>query len=268
MRGRRVRSDGNPEGDDRAVSDVLAFVLVFAIILGSVAMLSTIGFQTMTDYQEGEQVRTADRAMAALADNFNDVLRYDGVTERYGELSLREGTVRTGTDGTRVNVSIDGTYIGDHSGVALTTDDGGEFDLGRFEYGLGTDTVAYEGGGVVRADSGGSVFRERPRLRCDTDRDRAVVSFVAIQTPDRSVQADGRVGFKLTSVNRETIVREDVDEVSVDVTETEYETAWEGAFDGGDWSTATPSGNVEATCGSTGDDLTVVVTVLEGRIEY
>ncbi len=265
MRGHRDRSGGGPAGDDRAVSDVLAFILVFAIILGSVALLSTVGFQTMADYQEGERIRTADRAMVALADNFNDVLRHDGVTERYGELALRDGTVRTGPDGTSVNVSIDGTYIGSE----LNTDEGGEFNLGRFEYGLGGDTVAYEGGGVVRAADGGSVFRERPQLRCDTDHDRAIVSLVAIQNPDdRSVQADGRVGFRLTSVNRETVVREDVGEVSVNVTETEYETAWEGAFDNGDWSTATSSGTVEGTCGSTGDDLTVVVTVLEGRIEY
>ncbi|ELZ14646.1 hypothetical protein C478_06945 [Natrinema thermotolerans DSM 11552] len=264
MRGCHDRAGGDPASDDRAVSDVLAFILVFAIILGSVALLSTIGFQTMTDYQEGEQVRTADRAMAALADNFNDVLRYDGVTGREGELSLRGGTVRTGTGGTRVNVSIDGTYIGN----GLNTNDGGEFDLGRFEYGLDEDTVAYEGGGVVRADDGGSVFLERPRMRCDTDHDRAVVSLVAIQNPDdRSVQADGRIGLELTSVNRETVVREGVSEVSINVTETEYETAWEGAFDSGNWSTTTSGGNIEATCGS-GDDLTVVVTVLEGRIDY
>jgi hypothetical protein len=254
---------------ERAVSDVLAFTLVFAIILGSVAFLSTVGFQAMTDYQEGEQLRTADRAMISLADNFNDVLRYSGVTERYGELSLREGTVRTGTGGTRVNVSINGRYIGNHSGVALTTTNGGTFDIGRFEYSKGTDTIAYEGGGIVRSENGGgSVMLERPQLKCAPDRNRAVISLVAIKTANRSVQADGRVGLRLSSVNRETVLREEAENVSITV-KSEYDTAWNTTFERTDWTT-TPTSGVEATCESSdsGDKLTVVVTVVEATVEY
>jgi hypothetical protein len=77
--------------DDRAVSEVLSFVLVFGIILASVAVLSMTGFQAMQDSQRGEQLRNGERAMEALADNVNDVLRYDGIDQRRSELTLREG---------------------------------------------------------------------------------------------------------------------------------------------------------------------------------
>ena len=95
MGGARAGIDPTPNGDERGVSDVLAFMLVFAMILGSVILMSTTGMMAMQGYQEGEQSHNAQRAMQSLAANFDDVLRYDGVTERYGELSLRGGTIRT-----------------------------------------------------------------------------------------------------------------------------------------------------------------------------
>lgn len=258
----RHRSGVESEGRERAVSDVLAFILVFATILGSVAMLSAVGFQTMTDFQQGEQHRNADRAMESFADNVNDILRYGGVTERYGELSLRGGTVRTGTDGTTLNISIDGEYINDSGTLDLNTSDSDELDLGRFEYEADSETIAYEGGGVVRGeDNGGSVFLERPQLKCNKDSNRAVISLVTIDTADRGVQSDGLVGFRMTSVNRETIVEEGVNTVSISVTDSDYNTGWETMFE------RTDDWDDDGTC-DPDDDMPVVITIVEANITY
>lgn len=240
---------------------MIAFVLVFATILTSVALLSTVGFQSMTDYQEGEQLRNAERAMETLANNFNDVLQDEGIERRTSGLSLREGTVTTGTGGTAVNISVDGTYIGDR--VARNTSNGSAIDLGTFAYEAGSDTIAYEGGGVVRASNdGGSVVLERPQLKCSESENRAIVSLVAIDADDRSLQSSGNAEFRIVSQNRETYVRENVDNVSVDVTETEYDGAWKATLEQQNW-----NGYPQATCDPSGSDMTVIVTVVEADIQ-
>lgn len=235
---------------------MIAFVLVFATILTSVALLSTVGFQSMTDYQEGEQLRNAERAMETLANNFNDVLRDEGIEQRTSGLSLREGTVTTGTGGTAVNISVNGTYIGDQ--VARNTSDGTAIDLGTFNYETGSDTIAYEGGGVVRASNGGgSVVLERPQLKCSDD--RAIISLVAIDADDRSLQSSGNAEFRIVSQHRETYVQENVDTVSVNVTETDYDRAWNDSFG--------PNWGGDQLCDPTGADMTVIVTVVEADIQ-
>ena len=251
-------------GTDRGVSDMIAFMLVFATIIVSVALLSTVGLQSMSDYQEGEQLRNAERAMEVLTNNFNDVLRQGGIERRTSGLTLRKGTVTTGTGGTMVKVSVDGTYIGDH--LDLERSDGNALDLGTFEYEAGSDTIAYEGGGIVRASDGGSVVIERPRLKCAGD--RALVSLVAIDAEDRSIQSGGTVEFEMVSQNRQTYVRDGVSTVSIRVTETAYDGAWKSAFGSG-WSTKTMGdGDTQATCTSGSSDMTVVVTIVEADVRY
>jgi len=248
MRQSILRSESTPSGDGRGVSDVLAFMLVFAMVIGSVILMSTAGLQAMEGYQEGEQSRNAERAMTSLTSKFNDLLQYDGVTERYGELSLRGGTIRTGSNGTNVTINITGTNY-NH-----------EHDLGRFTYEseLESDTVAYEGGGLVRSGDSGSIFLEDPSLTCNKNRDTALVSLVKIK-PDRSrsIQSESTLGITITRKDRSRqIYHVDNETVSVSVnnSDTRYPQAWQSIDSGSEW-----------TCA--GVD-TVAVTVVTANIDY
>lgn len=239
---RRIPTQSAAQGrqNDRAVSDVLAFILVFGIILTSVATLSMFGFQAMTDYQEGEQQRNAGRAMESLAENFNDVMRYDGIEERRGELSLRDGAVTSGTDGTKLNVSVDGTFVGNHS--TFDNVSGNEFDLGTFAYESDSDTVAYEGGAVVRKGESGSAVLKRPHLKCNPDTGSAVVSLVRIDTENRTVQSSEGVSVSMIETDRNSIVYEDDGnpiDVNVSATETPYRGAWDSIEEWDDGCTPT-----------------------------
>ena len=206
-------------GDDRGVSEVLGFVLVFGIVIGSVGLLSVVGFQTMTEYQEGEQLRNAERGMDALADNFNDVLQSDGIDERSGELALREGTVTTGGDGATLKIEVDGDPI--------EIDEDEEISLGSFEYSVSgrADTIAYEGGGVFRGDSSGDVPISEPPIRCDSERGVAVVSLVVIDAEERSLASSNVQEF--TAVKQETHT-EFGDNVTIEFTEdSTYQDSWD-----------------------------------------
>ncbi|ADD06695.1 uncharacterized protein Nmag_3143 [Natrialba magadii ATCC 43099] len=253
---RSEQSPGRFSCDDRGVSEVIAFVLVFGIILSSVALLSMTGFQAMEDYQENEQLQNAERAMDALAENYNDVLQHSAIEERYAELSLREGTVSTGSSGTEVTVSINGESIHDNSASNFYDPNTDSVSLGEFAYTTGSDTVAYDGGAVVRESEFGSAVVRQPHLTCNDD--RAIISLVAIDADERSIQSSDGLGFTMSVENRTTeVYDEDIDNVSVSAGSSPAQTAWEDhILDRGNWD--------EGEC--TADE--VLVTVVEVSIEY
>lgn len=242
-------------GDDRAVSDVVAFTLVFAIIIGSVGILSVTAFSSMESLQESEQMRNAERGMGALAENFNDVLRKDAVTERSGELSLREGTVRTDSDGTEITIEVKDEGEGD---------DVFSGHLGQFTYERGGTTIAYEGGAVFRAEDGGDVLLDRPLIKCEEE--AAVVSLVKIEADDRSLQSHDAQEFTVIEKRdhedheSETVSGDDVT-VTVTVDDTDFENGWESALDRGEWDW--DEENKEGTCDADRAIVRVVVVDLE-----
>ncbi|MXV63998.1 hypothetical protein GS429_18405 [Natronorubrum sp. JWXQ-INN-674] len=253
--------------DDRGVTEVLAFILVFATIFGSIGLLYMTGFQAMSDYQEVEQQVNAERAMDALADNFNDVIRYDGVNQRYGELALREGTVTTGDSGTKLDIiieDIDGDVIeiGDNDRFAHYSDDA-TVDLGEFSYTSDGSTIAYEGGGLVRSDDSGewSTVSKQPQLNCGDN--AATISLVAVSSESRSLQSSEGLGVTMSVENRTTKVYNDVEDVTIEIdeSETEYDAAWKSTLE--NWG---GSETLEETCELGGGQL--VVTFVEVDIDY
>lgn len=268
---RRTTSKAGTESTDRGVSEVVAFVLVFGIILGSVGLLYVTGIGGMADYQETEQQVNAERAMVSLTDNFNDVIRDNGVNQRYGELALREGQITTGDDGTEIRVSVDGDPIAENESFEQYHGDDEYLDLGEFTYRHEGRTIAYEGGGLVRGDESGdwsSVLRQ-PQLTCNDDHGTAVVSLVQVDADDRAVQSGGGLGVTMSVENRSSMVYSNAEEVSITVDEdTEYDDAWESILGSDDeagwsWDDDTDTG----TCGD--DDLErVVVTIVEVDVEY
>ncbi|ELY44463.1 DUF7289 family protein [Natronorubrum sulfidifaciens] len=269
---RRADSRAN----DRAVSEVVAFVLVFAIILGSVGILYSTGFQAMDDYQENEQLVNAERAMDALADNFNDVIRYNGVNQRYGELSLRDGAVRTSDSGTNLDILIEkggeNRSIADRDETKLsqyyTTDE--TLDLGEFAYTSDGDRIAYEGGGLVRGDDSEdwSLVRKQPHITCSDDREAAVISLVTISADDRSVQSSSGLGVTMSVENRSSAVyTDDVDSVSITIEDddTAYNDAWDSTLDTDrGWTDNDNGDDLRRTCPAD----RVVVTIVEVDLEY
>ena len=268
---RPIPAIGTGEAEtERGVSEVVAFILVFAIILGSVGLLYSTAFGAMMDYQENEQETNAVRAMDSLTDNFNDVLRNNGVNQRYGELSLREGRVSSSSGGTALNVSINGSEpIGTDDGDSRFAGygDGTTAELGEFAYETDGGKISYEGGGLVRSDETGNVVLREPQLRCNPERNTAIVSLVAVSAEDRSIQSSTSQGVDMVVQNRTSVVYTGADNVTISIDETAYETAWNDVLSG-DWDTG--DDDLEGVCepeGSTELER-VVVTLVGVDIEY
>ncbi|MBX0324539.1 hypothetical protein EGH21_16030 [Halomicroarcula sp. F13] len=95
--------------DSRGVSEVLGYVLVFSLVVSTVAVVSVGGLATLDDVKSAEQLDNGERAFDILADNVADVYRR-GAPSRGTEVSVGEATLYTGNPAT-VNVTVDGDYV-------------------------------------------------------------------------------------------------------------------------------------------------------------
>ncbi|WP_144902314.1 DUF7289 family protein [Halobellus captivus] len=128
---------------DRAVSETVSFVLVFALVIASVGTVYAVGVSELEETRDAERVENAERAFDVLADNLGDVI--EGAPSRGTEVKLADSTVRTADDAS-MNVTVD------PEGAAAES---WEFSLRPLVYEAAT-------GGEVRLSSG-AVLRDSPR---------------------------------------------------------------------------------------------------------
>lgn len=219
---------------DRGVSEVIAFVLIFSIVITSVGLLYTAGFGSINQIQEDETDRSAQRAFSASAVALQDIQRGQGEHRAFDvELSGRTMTV---DEDLSLSVSVDGTEV--------ATADGG------LVYGVGADTkIVYQSGAVIRSDGPDSqtVIRT-PEFTCRDD--HAVVSLVTLTGPSGAVSSDGSIEIRTDGPlpGEQTLVNATTGGSSHDLTVsyggTPYEAAWERYFEERGWST----GSGDATC--------------------
>jgi hypothetical protein len=162
---------------ERGVSDMIAFVIIFSLIITSVGITYTFGFSTLSDYQEEEQKRNGERAFIALSHNLGDI-EGDQVPGRSGELRLSGGTISVEED-TTINVST-----GDWSRSFRTT--------GALTYRYEGTSIEYENGAVFRGDGDGSrVMLSEPDMQCSDS--HAAVSVVTLRHDGGAFSSDGTV---------------------------------------------------------------------------
>lgn len=236
------------ERTDRAVSEVIAFILVFSIVVGSVGLLYMGGFMAMNEFADGEQLRNSERAMDSLGENLNDISRTEGVKERAGELKLRDGVLSTGEESTNITVEAGGS-------TQLDLDDQ---ELGALTYKLDSNQISYEGGAVFSSNErGGNVLISKPQMLCE--RDTAIVSVVIIDANQQEIQSsDGlQVRANQTHVNTTTENFASLTDVTITIDSPRYEDAWQKALEdnGWDWDAS----NNRATCGGPGATSRLVV---------
>lgn len=80
---------------DRAVSDVLGYVFVFAIITITIALVFSYGISGLLDVQSHQQVENVELAFGVLDTNIEDVTER-GAKSRATEIKLSGGTISVG----------------------------------------------------------------------------------------------------------------------------------------------------------------------------
>lgn len=240
-------------GDDRAVTELVGFVLLFGTVVLSVALVSLVGVQSIQLHEQQQSTRDVDRALVALSADFDDIVRSEGVRERTHQLAIAGGQISTGEPGSKIDLRIE------HHGGTETE----SWRLGSVIYESGSGSVAYEGGGVFRTgETGKRTAIVEPRLTCSDE--TALISLVRITEDGGSYQSARRASITATETGtayRETFSDVRSLEVGVETDDADAR-GWADGFGAG-W-TQTDSG---WTCaGSDGDgieQLSVHVVSLE-----
>lgn len=173
---------------DRAVSETVGFVLVFALITSTVGVVYVSGIGGLTDARDAEQVNNAERAFDVLADNMADVHRRNAPS-RATEIKLA-GAQLGYDEPTEMSVQVDGRSPNTVtlSPIVYTAESGSE--------------IVYEAGAVVRTDpNGGAVMKHEPNavFRVDDGERVAVLPLLRTNTRD-----SGGVGGSTTVLVRGT----------------------------------------------------------------
>lgn len=248
-------------GDERAVSDVLAFVLVFGVIITSVGVVYIFGIGALGDTQNVQQDRNAERAFETMAESFVDLQTNRG-EERLHELNPR---------GARMSLDDEDPT------VEITGVDGGPVtaDAGALHYDNDNTRVSYELGAVFRSDDGNSIMVREPEFVCrDTGSGtRVIVSYVDI-VPDGpgAVSSENTMQIEGIQTGQERYEYDGSSPVELRIEDSSHGDAWIRYFedDDNDWEldSGSSDGNLTAECDvGSGDSVVVLETEMDLSVE-
>lgn len=165
---------------NRAQSEVLGYVFVFALIVGSVALVYAVGYPSLQDAREASATENVERAFDVLDTNLNDI-QHRGAPSRATEVRIAGGTLSYG-ESTGVTVSVENTVdSSENTSLSIFTRPlVYEDPSGR--------VVTFEHGAIVRGTGENSVFVDDVEWTVTSD--RTVISLASI-TMGRTSQSVG-----------------------------------------------------------------------------
>lgn len=130
---------------ERALSESIGFVLVFALVVSTIGIVYASGFAGLQDVRDAEQTNNAQRAFEVLADNMEDITKR-GAPSRATEVKVENANLYV-DDPITINVSVPE----DDFSIA--------HDVHPIVYDANTgEQLFYAQGAIIRAREGGSGF--------------------------------------------------------------------------------------------------------------
>jgi hypothetical protein len=167
-----MRSTDSGGGADRGQSELVGFLLIFSVVVLTIALVGLTGFTGLNSAQEFQRTTNAEQAFTALAGNVEDVTR--------GQAPSRKTEVRV----------ADASLSLEPSETNVTVDNESTVSVGTapivYDSGAGT-SLAYRSGAVIRSDDGNPVLLREPNFVLT---DEAVI----LPLVDTSQPSGGTVG--------------------------------------------------------------------------
>lgn len=201
--------------DDRAVSEVIGYVLVFSLILGAITFVSVAGFSSLEETRNREHVRNAERAFDVLRNNVGDIYQ-QGAPSRATELSLTNAQLQTGEE-FEMTVTVE-----DGSGVTTTVTR--EITPLVFVGPEGTEFI-YAAGAVLRdgRESGSVVYD--PPFRFGSE--RTILPVIRTHSNRTRSLGGGTVLIRTMSTNRIVpVVASQVSTLRIELTDSPRQELW------------------------------------------
>ncbi len=176
---------------ERAQSDVLGFVFVFAIVVATIGLAFTAGFSGLQDARDVERVNNAERAFEVLKDDLEDMIDR-GAPSRATEIGLAGGSLSIG-DPVTIHVSeANGSFS-----TART------IDPLVYDSSTGTEIV-YAGGAILRQQRGGGTVTQPPGFLLSTE--RTVIPVVQTRGTGSGSVGGGTTVLVRTAVSRRNVL--------------------------------------------------------------
>jgi hypothetical protein len=191
--------------DSRAQSELLGFLLIFGVVVLTIALLGTTGFVGLDNAQDYQRTANAEGAFTAFAGNLDDVIRGE-TPGRSTEIRITDASLSLREESSDIDVSVDGERL-DLEGGNRT---------GAIVYDSGSNTtITYRGGALLRRDGGSSVmFREPDFLITD----REVILPVVRLSPEQTGEIGGTSNVEVRTRHEETTVIAETEPVTDNVT--------------------------------------------------
>lgn len=220
---------------ERAVSEVVSYVLVFALVVSSVGIVSVSGLGTLQDIRNDEQMANAEKAFSVLADNLADIHRRDAPS-RATEISLGEAQIETAENVTmRVSVT-------DTSGDTWQSE---QWQIRPIVYrGDEGRRLVYEAGAIYRTSNGGGIRVQNPPFVITED--RVLLSVVGLNRPNRQALSGSTVLIRARSQSTAVAYSstdDDVRNVTVSIQDTPRTERWRDYFESVGFGSCSTSGN-------------------------
>jgi len=203
---------------DRAQSDVLGFVFVFAIVVATIGLVFSTGFAGLQDARDFERVNNAERAFEVLKDNVEDVI-HRGAPSRATEIKLADASLSLG-DPVVINVS--------EAGGGFTTSQ--VIDPIIYDADTGTEIV-YAAAAIVRQGESGGLVTHAPGFVLTAE--RTVIPIVQTRRQGTTgIGGDATVLVRTTVSQRNVLYVNEDDPVTlwVNITTPRAE-AWQAHLD-------------------------------------
>ncbi|MFC7115603.1 hypothetical protein ACFQH2_12525 [Natronoarchaeum sp. GCM10025703] len=251
MIGPERTSDETTSARDRAVSDLLAFVLVFGVIITSVGVVYVFGIGALGDAQAAQQDQNAVHAFESMGASFNDLQTNRG-QERLSELNPR---------GARMSIDEDAPEL-----TINGIDENVDQPVGAMHYDNDNTRISYELGAVFRSDDENSVMIREPEFVCRdaSGETRAIVSFVDIKRDGPvAIGSDSTMQIGAIQNGQQAYTHDSDENIELTIRDSSHADAWARYFDESGWSVTDPDtidtgDDFTATC-AVGSDNSVVV---------
>ena len=134
--------------DNRAVSNTLGYVLLFAVVFASIAAVGTAGVESLTATRDATMAMNAEHTMTGIASAVDDV--HDANVSRTSRVRLGSGSLEVGEQ-TTINVDV-----GTDGSVDLTQ------STRSIVYRTDNTRIVYVAGAIFRMQQEGQVVVHRP----------------------------------------------------------------------------------------------------------
>lgn len=212
--------------DGRGVSEVVAVVLLMAIVLLGMAAILFLGGAQLADDQDAVELEQVEQALTQFDDGAERV-GPGGTTSQRVQLGLQanRGTLDVDENAGHITVEYRDEFTEADERTVLET------EMGELVYEYDGTTIAYQGGGVWRSDGDGSLMVSPPEI---TNNEKTLTLPVVKTTRGGSVHSDVRIDSveskeKFPNATQNLTNKVDAGVVTITI-ESQYYDAWAEYF--------------------------------------